>query len=213
MLQRRGEWNISVLVPLDHRYAEARSEQRVFSEGFPKTRPAGIAAQIEYGRKIPRNAARSNLLCCGRCVFSNERFIPCGGQPDLLWTKHCLSRVRWTVYGIDPVQNRNARCFARRMLLNPRDEFVPFLRRMGMISAIENASHLVIHEGLPCTRGIEVLRLDDCFVFLLQDDSQSELGHLPHLGLQTHRCDQGINERLFLRDFAFGSTAACNEAQ
>ena len=47
----------------------------------------------------------------------------------------------------------------------------------------------------------------------LQDSSQCELGHLPHLGLQTHRCDQGINERLFLRDFAFGSTAACNEAQ
>ena len=99
------------------------------------------------------------------------------------------------------------------MLLNPRDEFVPLLRRMGVISTVEDASHLIINEGFQCTRRIEVLRLDDCFVFFLQDGPQCELGHLPHLGLQTHRRNQGVNERLFLRDFAFGSAAACNEAQ
>ena len=83
-----------------------------------------------------------------------------------------------------------------------------------MVPTIEYASHLELYKRLFGMQRIQMLRLDDFFILLSKDFAQRELGHLTHFGFQTHRCDKGVHERLFLSNCVFWpATTRAHEQQ
>ena len=168
-------------------------DQRVFSEIFPHTAPAGISGEVDGRRISPRAIGRSGFIGGNFSRSEGNVGIERRSNVDILREQYSAQGVGGAMILVKAVDAGDADLF-HRDILNLPDQWLPLLGSLCRRAAggIEHRTDFVDSESF-----VELIRVEEKLVILpAHKRIYGQLGHLSYFLFECHTRKGGLDFRL-----------------